>query len=143
MTWPVTDAIALGSPSGRISKRALRAAQERIRKQLFGDGLMTERKTEMGLIERRTGTAYRRLPRLTSDDIVNRASDVHAVTCRVCKGEGFLNTEHLCPQCFGSGAVLVPQQEMTVPRVAHGHDLLRWSLFFLTVAVVIVAWWLE
>lgn len=31
----------------------------------------------MGLIERKTGTAYRRLgPRLTSDDIVARASDV-------------------------------------------------------------------
>lgn len=33
------EAIALASPSGRISKRALRAAQERIRKALFGEGL--------------------------------------------------------------------------------------------------------
>jgi hypothetical protein len=36
-----TDAIALASPSGRMSKRALKAAQERIRKQLF-DGWTRE-----------------------------------------------------------------------------------------------------
>lgn len=34
-----TDAIALTSPSGRVSKRALHATQERIRRELFGDGL--------------------------------------------------------------------------------------------------------
>ena len=35
-----TDALALASPSGRISKRALKNAQERIRRQLFGpDGI--------------------------------------------------------------------------------------------------------
>ena len=39
MTRPFSDAIALTSPNGKISKRALRAAQERIRRELFGDGL--------------------------------------------------------------------------------------------------------
>lgn len=97
----------------------------------------------MGLIERRTGTVYRRLgPRLSSDDIVARASDVKAKTCLICKGEGFLNTEHLCPQCFGSGAVLMPRIEVKVPRVAHGRDLLDWGLFFLAVAAIVIAWWL-
>ncbi|KKL81849.1 hypothetical protein LCGC14_1990680 [marine sediment metagenome] len=33
------DVIALTSPSGRMSKRALKATQERIRKELFPDGL--------------------------------------------------------------------------------------------------------
>ena len=33
------DAIALSSPSGRMSKRSLRAAQERIRHNLFGDAI--------------------------------------------------------------------------------------------------------
>ena len=32
-----TDALALASPSGRISKRALKSAQDRIAQQLFGD----------------------------------------------------------------------------------------------------------
>lgn len=34
-----TDAIALTSPSGRVSKRAMKAAQERIRSELFGAAL--------------------------------------------------------------------------------------------------------
>ena len=98
----------------------------------------------MGLIERRTGTTYKRLgPRLTSDDIVARASDVQAMTCPVCKGEGFLNTEHLCPQCSGSGAMLVPKVEARTPRTAGNRDVLSWALFFLAVAAVLVAWWLE
>jgi hypothetical protein len=33
------EAIALSSPSGRMSKRARKAANERLRKALFGDGL--------------------------------------------------------------------------------------------------------
>lgn len=32
-----TDALALASPSGRMSKRALKSAQVRIAQQLFGD----------------------------------------------------------------------------------------------------------
>jgi len=32
-----TDALALASPSGRMSKRALKSAQDRIAQQLFGD----------------------------------------------------------------------------------------------------------
>lgn len=39
MTRAFGDAIALASPNGTISKRALKAAQERIRRKLFGDGL--------------------------------------------------------------------------------------------------------
>lgn len=35
----MTEAIALTSPSGRMSKRARKAAEERIRRELFGDGL--------------------------------------------------------------------------------------------------------
>ena len=34
-----TDAIALASPSGKMSKRSLKAAQERVRRALFGNGL--------------------------------------------------------------------------------------------------------
>lgn len=30
-----------------------------------------------------------------------------------------------------------------IQRVVHGRDLLTWGLFFLAVAAVIVAWWLE
>ncbi len=33
-----TDAIALSSPSGRMSKRARKAALDRISRELFGDG---------------------------------------------------------------------------------------------------------
>ena len=32
----MSEAIALSSPSGRMSKRSLKAAQERIREELFG-----------------------------------------------------------------------------------------------------------
>ena len=89
----------------------------------------------MSLIERKTGTAYRRLgPRLTSDEIVARASDVQAVTCPVCKDEGFLNTDHFCPSCSGSGAVLVPRRVIKTPRAAHGWGLLGWALLYLAVA---------
>ena len=35
----MSDAIALSSPSGRMSRRAMRTAQERLRRDLFGDGL--------------------------------------------------------------------------------------------------------
>lgn len=99
----------------------------------------------MSLIERKTGVAYRRLgPRLTSDEIVARASDVEAATCRVCNGEGFLNTEHLCPQCFGSGAVLVPKKKpqpaVKIQRAAHGRAILGWALFFLVIAGVFLYW---
>jgi len=34
-----TDAITLASPSGKMSRRSLRTAQERIRQELFGAGL--------------------------------------------------------------------------------------------------------
>lgn len=34
----MSDAIALSSPSGKMSKRARRAAEERLRESLFGDG---------------------------------------------------------------------------------------------------------
>ncbi len=40
------EAIAISSPSGHISKRALREAQERIRQSLFGDGLAWPRYPE-------------------------------------------------------------------------------------------------
>ena len=95
----------------------------------------------MGLIERKTGTAYRRLgPRLTSDEIVARASDVEAQTCPTCKGDGFLNTEHLCPQCSGSGAVLMPRRVIKTPRAAHGRGILGWAVFFLAIAGVLFYW---
>ena len=35
----LVEAIALTSPSGKMSKRALKAAQERLRRDLFGPGL--------------------------------------------------------------------------------------------------------
>ena len=38
MTRPSIDHSLL-SPSGRVSKRARKAAQERVRRELFGDGL--------------------------------------------------------------------------------------------------------
>ena len=38
----LTDALALASPSGRISKRALKAAQKRIHDQLFPAGYWEE-----------------------------------------------------------------------------------------------------
>ena len=47
MTRAFGDAIALGSPSGHISKRALKAAQERIRKQLFPEGLAAPKGPEV------------------------------------------------------------------------------------------------
>lgn len=58
-----TDAIALASPSGRISKRALKAAQERIRRDLFGDGLNRPAPTQPPERDRDLATAqeYRRL----------------------------------------------------------------------------------
>ncbi len=37
-TWPSIDQCYL-SPSGHVSKRAKRASDERVRRQLFGDGL--------------------------------------------------------------------------------------------------------
>src|SRR3990167_11346982 len=43
MNRPFSDALALASPSGRMSKRALKAAQERIRIELFGkEGMKQE-----------------------------------------------------------------------------------------------------
>ena len=102
----------------------------------------------MKFVQRKTGEPFRRLgPRLTSDDIVARASDVQAQTCPTCKGEGFLNTERLCPQCFGSGAMLVPRAEkkttIKVPRAAHGRGLLGWGLFYLAIAAVLAYWILK
>jgi len=38
----MSEAIALASPNGHISKRALLAAQERIRQELFGNGLQKQ-----------------------------------------------------------------------------------------------------
>lgn len=39
MARAFSDALALASPSGKISKRSLKSAQEKIRKELFGSGL--------------------------------------------------------------------------------------------------------
>ena len=39
MSDTLVDIIALTSPSGRMSKRGIKAAQERIRRELFPDGL--------------------------------------------------------------------------------------------------------
>ena len=74
---------------------------------------------------------------LSSDEIVERASDVHAETCGMCHGGGFVETEILCPVCSGSGAVLV-HVEPPEP-VAYGRTILAWSLFFLSVAAIVGA----
>ncbi len=36
---PFVDILALGSPSGHMSRRALKAAQDRLGRQLFPDGM--------------------------------------------------------------------------------------------------------
>ncbi len=58
-----TDAIALTSPSGKISARALKSAQGRIRQELFGAGLGRPQAVQPTTRERDLATAaeYREL----------------------------------------------------------------------------------
>lgn len=48
----MVDAIALTSPSGCMSKRARKAAEERLRQSLFGDGLEAPRGPTINEAER-------------------------------------------------------------------------------------------
>ena len=48
----MTDAIALSSPSGRMSKRGKAAATERLRRDLFGSGLANPEPKQPGKSER-------------------------------------------------------------------------------------------
>jgi hypothetical protein len=75
---------------------------------------------------------------LTSDEIVARASDAHAVTCSVCKGEGFVSTDTLCWMCSGSGAVLVPRRVLTPKRPVEVTWKTVVGIFIVFVAVLTV-----
>lgn len=56
-TWPSIDHSFL-SPSGRVSKRARRASDERTRRELFGDGLEFPRCRQPSERERLLRTAH-------------------------------------------------------------------------------------
>ena len=49
----MVEAISQSSPSGRMSKRARKAAQERLRRELFGDGLPYPKAPEPTIEQRR------------------------------------------------------------------------------------------
>jgi hypothetical protein len=53
---------------------------------------------------------------LTAEDIIARESDCQAEPCRICKGEGFVDTDVLCWCCDGSGAVMVPKPVLRPKR---------------------------
>lgn len=83
----------------------------------------------MGLIERRTGKPFHSIQAQATE-----SED------QVYIGPGWIRTGR---NVNAPLADAIARREVKVPRIAHGHDLLSWSLFFLAVAAVIVAWWLE
>jgi RecJ-like exonuclease len=70
--------------------------------------------------------------RLSSDDLVARASDCVAIPCANCAGDGFLDGYMLCPACQGSRAVLVPKVKQS-SRLPKGIVV----LFFLVAEVLL------
>jgi hypothetical protein len=83
----------------------------------------------MGLIERRTGKPFRSIQAQATE-----SEDGIFV------GPGWIRTGRNvnCPMADAAA-----RREVKVPQVAHGRSILNWALFFLAVAAVIIAWWLE
>lgn len=76
----MSDAIALSSPNGRMSKRARKAAEQRLATALFGDGscFRAPEPTEAEKIERKAQQLLQHAKRLR--DLANRGMSVRKFT---------------------------------------------------------------
>jgi hypothetical protein len=75
---------------------------------------------------------------LTADQIVARATDVKAVPCHICDGEGFTDTDTLCWNCSGSGAVLVTTVRPKRPVEITGRMVLGIFVVFAAVLSILL-----